>query len=247
MIFKDKNVIVTGSNRGIGRAIVAMFASEGANIWACARKQSVEFESDIDSLSQKFNVQILPVYFDVRNEDEMKEAVASILRERRSIDVLVNNAGMTFNGLIGMTPQSKLQEIFEVNFFAAIRMMQLVSKQMIRQKYGSIVNIGSAGGIEANPGYLAYGSSKAALMWASRCAAKEFGPYNVRVNVVAPGLIDTQMISYKTEEVKNEVIARTPLGRLGHVDEVADAVRYLASAQSSFVTGQILVVGGGAW
>ena len=242
---RSKNAIVTGANRGIGRATVERFAADGYDIWACARKQSASFEEDLHEISKRYGVSIEPLYFDMTDHQAMREAVLKIAATKRTVDVLVNNAGITFNGLVAMTPMDKLREVFEVNYFSAIRMMQLVSKLMMRQRSGCIVNLASVGGIEANPGYLAYGSSKAALIWATKCAAKEFGKFGIRVNAVAPGLIDTDMIAYKSETNIAEIINRTPLGRKGRAEEVADAISYLTSDRASFVTGQVLVVGGG--
>ena len=124
-------------------------------------------------------------------------------------------------------------------------MMQLISRYMIRQKSGSIINMASVGGIETNPGYLAYGSSKAALIWATKCVAKELGPYNIRVNAVAPGMVETQMGHYKSEEELSKVVGQTSLRRMGNTDEIANGIAYLASDLSSFTTGHVLVIDGG--
>ena len=144
-----------------------------------------------------------------------------------------------------MTPISKLKEVFEINYFSQILMMQLVSRYMIRQKFGSIVNMASVGGIETNPGYLAYGSSKAALIWATKCIAKELGSYGIRVNAVAPGMTDTQMGHYKTEEELKKVIDSTSLKRFASAEEIANGIAFLASDLSSFTTGHVLVIDGG--
>ena len=245
MRLQGKNAIVTGSNRGIGLATVKRFAQEGCNVWACARIQNDEFEKNISAISEQYGVWIKPVYFELSDESQIKEAVKSIIAEKLPIDILVNNAGIPFGGLMMMTPVSKLKEVFEINYFAQIQITQLVVRIMMRQKSGSIINMASVGGIETEPGYLAYGSSKAALIWATRCMAKELGPHGIRINAVAPGLTQTTMGNYKNEEELNKVINRTSLHRMAEPDEICQAITYLASDEASFVTGHVLVVDGG--
>lgn len=240
-----KNAIVTGSNRGIGLATVKRFAQEGCNVWACARKQNEEFEKEMKVLSEQYHVWIKPVYFELSDETEIKEGLKSIMAAKLPIDILVNNAGIPFGGLMMMTPVSKLKEVFEINYFSQIQITQLVVRIMMRQKSGSIINMASVGGIETEPGYLAYGSSKAALIWATKCMAKELGPHGIRINAVAPGLTQTSMGNYKNEEELKKVINRTSLHRMAEPDEICQAITYLASDEASFVTGHVLVVDGG--
>lgn len=245
MRLQGKNAIVTGSNRGIGLATVKMFAQEGCNVWACARKRNEEFEKELRTLSEQYKVWIKPVYFELSDETGIKEGLKSIMGEKLPIDILVNNAGIPFGGLMMMTPVSKLKEVFEINYFAQIQITQLVVRIMMRQKSGSIINMASVGGIETEPGYLAYGSSKAALIWATKCIAKELGPHGIRINAVAPGLTQTSMGNYKNEEELNKVINRTSLHRMAEPYEICQAITYLASDEASFVTGHVLVVDGG--
>lgn len=240
-----KTAIITGTNRGIGKEILISFAREGADIWACARQESDEFTKFICEIEKENKVSIRPVYFDLADENQVKTAIKSIIQEKKKIDILVNNAGIAYGATFQMTSIEKMKEVFEVNFFSQIYIMQLVSRHMMKQKRGSIINMASVGGIETNPGYLAYGSSKAALIWATKCLSKEIGIYGVRVNAIAPGLTETSMGYYKSEEELQKVINRTSLRRMGMPNEIAEAVLYLASDDASFITGQVLQVDGG--
>lgn len=244
-LLNNKNMILTGCNRGIGKAILELSVKHGANIWACTRSYSEDFEKFTQQLSEEGQVWIKNVYFDLTDEQAVKAALKEIIKEKKSIDILINNAGIAHGGFMNMTSMDTLKEVFQVNYFSNILMMQLVSRVMMKQKQGCIINMASVGGIETNPGYLAYGSSKAALIWATQSIAKELGAYNIRVNAVAPGLTDTEMGHYKSEEELEKTINRTSLKRMARPEEIAEAVMYLASEQSSFVTGHILRVDGG--
>lgn len=239
------NVIVTGANRGIGKAIVQLFAENNYNIWACARTKSEEFEHWLIELANENHVQIKPVYFDLSDEEQVKEGIKQILSEKRDIDVLINNAGVPYGALFTMTSLNKLREVYEVNVFAQVQIMQLVARQMMRQKKGCIINMCSVGGIETNPGYLAYGSSKAALLWITKSVSRELGRYNIRVNGIAPGLVDTDMGNYKSEEEQKKVLDRMSLDRMGKPEEIAKAALYIASEDAAYMTGHIMVLDGG--
>lgn len=242
---KKLNAIVTGARRGIGRAIVELFAQKGINIWACASKENKEFEQDMKRLSEEYQVWIKPVYFDLANEEETTNALKEVIKEKQPIDILVNNAGVPYGNLMQMTPLKNLREVMEINFIAQIHVMQLISRVMMRQKSGSIINMGSIGGIEAREGYLAYGSSKAALLWATRSVSKELAKYNIRVNAVAPGLVESDMGMYKKTEEQEKILNEISMKRMGRPEEIAEAVYFLATDASSFMTGAIMNVDGG--
>lgn len=240
-----KNAIVTGTSRGIGKEIVRLFAENGANVWACARTKSDSFEQEMKEIADENNVWIEPVYFDLMDDNSIKTGIQSILKEKKNVDILVNNAGISQGGLFTMTSLDTLKTVFQVNYYASIQIMQLVARQMMKQKSGSIINMASVGGIEIAPGYLAYGSSKAALIYATKTVSKELGVYGIRVNAIAPGLTETEMGNYKSAEEIQKVLDRCSMHRKADPLEIAKCALFLASEDSSFITGQVLVADGG--
>ncbi|MBP3196483.1 MAG: SDR family oxidoreductase [Butyrivibrio sp.] len=242
---KGKNIIITGAKRGIGKVILELFAKNGANIWACGRNPDEEFEADIRKLAEDNQVWIEPVYFDLADEESVKSGMQQIIKEKKQIDVLINNAGMAYGALSTMTSLSKLHEVFQINYFAQIQIMQLILRVMMKQKNGCIVNMASIGGIETAPGYLAYGSSKAALIYATKSISHEVGQYGIRVNAIAPGLVETDMGAYKSQEEIDKILDRSSLHRKATPAEIANCALFLASDKSSFITGQALIADGG--
>ena len=240
-----KSVIISGANRGIGKAMTEAFAAAGYCVFACARTQNEEFEAFLAELSYKTGSELIPIYFDLASEDEIKQGFKTILSYKKSIDVLINNAGIAYGGLMTMTSTDKLREVYQINVFSQVLLMQLASRVMMRQKSGCIINMCSVGGIETSPGYLAYGSSKAALIWITKSVSRELGQYNIRVNGIAPGLIDTDMGNYKSEEELNKVLNRMSISRMGKPEEIAKAALYIASDDAAYMTGQILILDGG--
>lgn len=239
------NVIITGSNRGIGKSMVEAFSATGANIWACARKTNPEFESWLKETAEKHNVWIKPIYFELTDAEAINTGIQSIIDERQPIDVLVNNAGISIVGLLSMSKVDEIEKLFNVNYFAMLRIIQKVSKRMSRQRKGCIINMGSIAGIEPQPGKIAYGSSKAAVMMMTKCLAKELGPMGIRVNAIAPGPIETEMIHQYKDEMLEKLAAESALRRLGKTEEIAQVAVFLASEQASYINGEIIKVDGG--
>lgn len=243
------NAMVTGARRGIGRAITKKFVDNGINVWATTSHMDDAFIEDMNSLMGEAWVH--PIEMDLRNQESIKEAVKTMAKDvdkdgnKPTFDILVNNAGIPSGGLMQMTSMDTLRDVMDVNFISQIALIQMVSKYMMRQKSGSIVNIGSVGGIEAREGYLAYGSSKAAFMWATRCISKELAPYNIRVNAVAPGLVDTDMGDYKKDDEQEKILQAISMKRKGMPEEIAEVVYFLATDASSFITGSIINADGG--
>ncbi len=240
-----KTAIITGSNRGIGLAAVEVFAEQGAIIWACARIQSDEFEDKLKEIANKNKVIITPVYFDVTEEMAVKDVIKKIGKDSKSIDILVNNAGISIEQLFSMTSFDMLQKTMEVNFLSQIRLSQLVSRYMMKVRAGNIVNVASVSGMEGVQGSIAYGSSKAAIIFSTKTMALELGTYGIRVNSVSPGFIATDMWNGRNDKIKEKILSETPLHRQGMPREVANVILFLASDMSSYITGENIVINGG--
>jgi 3-oxoacyl-[acyl-carrier protein] reductase len=246
MLLKNKNAVVTGCARGIGRSILKVFAENGANIWACYRKSNDEFEQYLRTLAKDNGVSITPLCFDLSDSEQVKNAMRSIISSKQKIDILVNNAGITFNALFQMTSIEKMREIFEINFFSQMLITQYIVKIMVKNREGSIINISSTAALDANSGRSAYGSSKAALICSTKTISQELGEYNVRANCIAPGITETDMVTASmTQETIQDTIKRSKLKRMGRTTEIADTALFLASDLSSYITGQVIRVDGG--
>ena len=245
MLLEGKTAVITGCLRGIGRTTMDLFAENGANIFACAQMEDEEFSKHILELSEKYNVSITPVYFDLMNEDSIKAGMKQILATKQPIDILVNIAGMTYNALFQMTSMSKMKDLFEIDFFSQMLISQSIVRPMLKQKSGSIINVASIAGIDGNAGQVAYSAAKAALIGATKTMALELGSSGIRVNAVAPGVIDTDMTRPLSDEIKANLIAPAAIHRLGTKEEVANVLLYLGSDLSEYVTGQIIRIDGG--
>lgn len=244
-LLEGKNAVITGARRGIGHAIMELYAKNGANIWACSHSPSEEFEEDLKSISERFSVNIKPVYFDLSDSESIDEGIKTIISDKLEINILVNNAGITHRALFQMTSVQKTREVFDVDFFAPYQITQILSKKMVKNMCGaSIINIASTAGLDANSGRAAYGSAKAALVCLTRVIAEELGPKNVRVNAIAPGITQTDMLTY-SEEMLEKFVKESVLGEIGTPMDIANMALFLGSEQSSFITGQVLRVDGG--
>ena len=243
-----RTVIITGCNRGIGNAILKRFAREdGVCILAHARKETSGFLSDIASVKENYpGVEIIPFYCDLSDKDAVNASFSELLKNYKKIDVLVNNAGVVMpNTAFLMMDDNTLRTSFEVNFFAQVKITQMVCRAMIRNKGGAIVNMASIAAFTGVEGQFEYTCGKAAIVGMTNRLSKELAAYHIRVNAVAPGMINTDMIMQMEDNMREELINRTVSGRLGKPEEIANAVYYLASDEASFVNGQTLLVNGG--
>ncbi len=246
MLIKGKTAVITGCNRGIGKALLEVFAKNGANVWACVRKPDVDFTEYIKGLVAEIGVKIKPVYFDLQDSEQIKEGVKTIRSAKEPIDILVNNAGVIHTSLFQMTSIDKMREMFELNLFSQMLLTQQISKIMMRQKSGSIINLSSSAAIEANEGRTAYAASKSALITSTQVLSKELAGCGIRVNAIAPGLTQTDMMVESTpEDILANTLQRISMKRVGRPEEIANTALFLASDLSSYMTGQVLRVDGG--
>jgi 3-oxoacyl-[acyl-carrier protein] reductase len=245
MLLKQKTAIITGCNRGVGKAILEKFAENGADIFACVRKESDEFIDVKTRLADKTGVSITPVYFDLAKSDQIKAGIKTIIASKKQIDILVNNAGVAKGSFFQMTSLQDLKEMFEINFFSQFLFTQGISRYMSRFKTGSIINMASTAGLIGDPGTTSYGSSKAALIYSTKTMATELGVMNIRVNAIAPSITKTDMFDQMDEKSRNKLIESSALKRPAQAVEVANVALFLASDLSSFITGQVLRVDGG--
>ena len=242
----NKTVLITGSSRGIGKTILKVFSANSCRIYACARKKSKDFENYLLEMSKKYNVLINPLYFDLKNDIEIKNVFSDLLKNKIRIDILINNAGISHGGLFQMTSSTALKEVFQVNFFSQVMVTQYVTRLMIRQKVcGTIVNISSIAGLDGYPGYIAYGSSKAALNQLTKNMAIKYAKFNIRINTVTPGIFPNPKYIKKYPSFFKKIKSKIPLNRVGGPEEIITSILFLCSPYSSYVTGTNIVVDGG--
>lgn len=242
-MLQDKVAFVTGCNRGIGASIAEKFAENGAIVYANAR-----LSGSLDDLSNKCygNGKIIPCYFDVTDRDATRKLFVRIVKEQGRLDCLVNNAGILIDTLITMLDRNTLKNIYEVNVFAVFEMMSYASRLMSKQQSGSIINVASICGDEGGMrGQTAYSSSKGAVIALTKTAAKELGQFNVRVNSVSPGFIDTDMFRSGPSDIQKKLVDGVYLkNRVGLPGEVANVCLFLASDIASYVNGENIRVDG---
>ena len=245
-MLQGKNAIITGARSGIGLATLQLFAQNGCNCWAVIHREDPEFLSKIHLLEEECGVWIKPVYMELDNFESIKSGVKEIAKEKHSIDVLVNAAGIVSpNRLFSMTKMEDIRKVMEVNFFSAIELTQLVCRTMMRQRKGSIVNIASISAWGEDTSQMEYAASKAAMVIATKKLARELGNVGIRVNAVAPGLTQTKMLDALDESAIEQIKKGLGLHRFGTPGEIAEVCLFLASDKASYITGETIRVDGG--
>ena len=244
MILAGKKALVTGSSRGIGKAIAAKFLSEGATVWGICTKPSTA-KSELEELAKAHNAHFYELYADASDGSSWSDVVKNALEQSGGLDILVNNAGITRDGLSFRMKMEDWNAVINVNLTAAFVACQLVAASMIRNRKGSIINMSSIVGIHGQGGQTNYAASKAGLIGLTKSLAKETGSRGVRVNAIAPGYIQTDMTDVLPENVKTSILETVPLKRMGQPEDIANAVLFLASDASTYISGQVIGVDGG--
>jgi 3-oxoacyl-[acyl-carrier protein] reductase len=237
---------ITGASRGIGRATAIEAARQGSSLILTARSHEglAETAQEIESAGVAKPKLIV---CDIADEAALKSAFREVQAHTKKLDFVVNNAGILRDAIIGMIGASQIHEVMQTNLFSVIQIMQFAARLMMPQKSGSIVNVASIIGRSGNAGQVVYGASKAGVIGATKSAARELAPMGIRVNAVAPGVIDTSMIARIPEPKMAELRRAIKMGRLGTAEEVARVICLLASSYTSYVTGQVVGVDGGMW
>lgn len=239
-----KVALITGATRGIGKQIAIKLAKEGYDIAINYRKENEEL-ANAKAEIEKNNVKCLAVQGDVSNFDDTKRLVDEVINEFGTIDVLVNNAGITKDMLILRMQKEDFESVINVNLTGTFNVTKNVVPYMMKKRSGRIINISSVVGISGNAGQTNYSASKAGIIGFTKSLAKEVASRNILVNAVAPGFIETDMTSVLKDDVKAEIAKNIPLRRMGTADDVANVVKFLASDDSSYITGQVISVDGG--
>ena len=243
-LVKGKNILITGASRGIGKGIAQTFAQHGANVaftYSSSAGPAEELEQELTALAVKAKA----YQSNAANFESAQQLASDVLEEFGSIDVLINNAGITKDNLLMRISEEDFDKVIEVNLKSVFNMSSSVQRLFLKQRKGSIINIGSIVGLKGNPGQSNYAASKAGIIGFSKSIALELGSRNIRSNVIAPGFIETEMTDKLPEDVVAQWRAGIPLKRGGSAEDVANACLFLAADLSAYITGQVLHVDGG--
>ncbi len=243
---EEQNVIITGGNRGIGRVLVERFASEGAHVGVLGRRseavrETIEEIRDTRSPSGRLS----PIIADVTRPDPLREAVEEWIEEAGGIHTLINNAGITRDGLVMRMKDEDWEAVLDTNLDGAFHCTQSVIRPMMRNRWGRIIMISSVIGLTGNPGQTNYAASKAGLIGFCKAIARELGSRNITCNSIAPGYIDTEMTDEMTDQQRETLLDSTPVERLGTGEDVAECAVFLAGERAGFITGEVIRVDGG--
>lgn len=239
-----QTAIVTGGSRGIGRAVAVRLAKDGMNLVINYRGNSAAAE-ETERLCRELGAEVLLVQGDVSRAEDCEKLAAQAKEAFGRVDVLVNNAGITRDGLLARMTEEDFRAVLDVNLVGPWNMMKAVNRIMMKQRYGRIVNLSSVTGLMGNMGQTNYAAAKAGILGMTKSYAREVASRGITVNAVAPGFIDTDMTEAMPEGTKDKIITGIPMGRTGKPEDVAEAVAFLASEQAGYITGEVLRVDGG--
>lgn len=243
-LLENKTVLITGASRGIGKGIATVFAEHGANV-VFTYSSSLDAANALEIELQALGVQAKGYQSNAADFEQAQELVENVLADFSTIDVLINNAGITKDNLLMRISEEDFDKVIEVNLKSVFNLTKAVQRTMLKQRYGSIINMSSVVGLKGNAGQSNYAASKAGIIGFSKSVALELGSRNIRCNVIAPGFIETEMTAKLSEEVVAGWRAGIPLKRGGTPNDVANACVFLASDLSSYITGQVINVDGG--
>lgn len=239
-----KTAVITGCNRGIGLTTVERFAAAGANIVACCRQETEDTSHRFHHISERYNVEITPLYFDLSDESAVRQGIKAIKELKKPINCLVNNAGIPHLSLLPFVRVEDIHRVLQVNYVAPLMMIQGLQGPLSKGRPSSIVNIASVAGMDGEIGNSVYGASKAAIIMLTKVVSKEFAAMAIRCNAIAPGLTSTDFADRMGEKAKESMQQSSALHRLATPEEIADAVLFLASDRASFINGQVIRVDG---
>lgn len=239
-----QTAIVTGGSRGIGRAVAVRLAKDGMNLVINYRGNSAAAE-ETERLCRELGAEVLLVQGDVSRAEDCEKLPAQAKEAFGRVDVLVNNAGITRDGLLARMTEEDFRAVLDVNLVGPWNMMKAVNRIMMKQRYGRIVNLSSVTGLMGNMGQTNYAAAKAGILGMTKSYAREVASRGITVNAVAPGFIDTDMTEAMPEGAKDKIVTGIPMGRTGKPEDVAEAVAFLASEQAGYITGEVLRVDGG--
>lgn len=243
-MLEGKTALVTGASRGIGRAIALELARQGANVAVNYAGSEDKAQSVVEEIRQ-MGVQSFKIQANVADEQETKVMVKEVISEFDSLDILVNNAGINRDNLLMRMKEDEFDQVIDTNLKGVFQCTKAVSRQMMKQKGGRIINVSSIVGVSGNAGQANYTAAKAGVIGLTKSTAKEFASRNILVNAVAPGFISTDMTDELTEEQKEGMLSMIPLEKLGEPEDVARVVRFLASEDAKYITGQTIHIDGG--
>ena len=244
MLLKNKAAIVTGGSRGIGKAIVYEFAKQGCDVafnFLRSEKEALEIKKEIQGMGRR----ALIFKQDVKDYGAIKVMVEGVQNEFGRLDIIVNNAGVLRDKALMLMEEQDWEDVITTNLTGAFNLIRASIVNFMKQKSGNVINITSVAGLKGMPRQVNYSASKAGLVGLTKALAKEVGPYNIRVNAIAPGYVDTDMVKDLKDDYKNEILKRIPLKRFGRSEEVGKIASFLASDQAKYITGQIVTADGG--